>query len=110
MFAGHTAQSVLPEEFAIVVQRWDLRQPDPGHGEGASTIELLEGDRHEIAGGGEQHGAVQQLRWTALGGADGVYAERLGEPTAALSSGEDVHAQAFAQRELGGQMRGCAKP
>ena len=58
---GDAAQPALLEQLAVVVQRRDVGQPDPGDGERAAAVERPQRDRHQLAGRGEQDRAVERL-------------------------------------------------
>ena len=55
------AQRALVEEVALVVERRDLREVDAGERQRAAAVERGERRRHELAGGREEHGAVERL-------------------------------------------------
>ena len=59
---GDAAQGPLVEEVALVVERRDLGEVDAGERERAAAVERVEGGQDQLAGGGEEHGAVELLR------------------------------------------------
>src|SRR5450432_972733 len=57
-----TAQSALPEQLGVVVERGNVRQPDSCHSKRCAGIECAQRDRNQLAGRREQNRAVKAFR------------------------------------------------
>lgn len=76
---GHAANLSLVEEVALVVERRDGRQVDPGDGKDAAPIERSSYGRHEISRGREEDRSVERSGRALHGIADPIGSEFLGE-------------------------------
>jgi hypothetical protein len=59
---GDATQPPLLEQLVGVVQRRNVRQPDPGDRQRAPTVQRAQGNRDQLTGGREQDRAVERLR------------------------------------------------
>src|SRR5918993_2567461 len=63
---GDAADLPFEEQVALVVERGNLAQVDAGDCQRATPVERGEGDRYEVAGGGEKGGGGGRVRGGGL--------------------------------------------
>ena len=59
---GDAYKRFFPEEVAVVVERRDVADVDPGENEGAAPLEGLQSDGHELAGWSEEDRRIEWHR------------------------------------------------
>ena len=99
----------LLEQLAIVVQRRDVAEIDPGDRERAAPVQSAQCRGHEVSDGGEQHGRVEWLGRHVVRVARARGAQLQCQLPRPDPPGQDMHGSALVQRHLGGQMGGRAE-
>src|SRR5215472_3091366 len=94
------AERTLLEQVALIIERGDLREVDPCHGEGRAAVELLERCRDELPCGREQDCSVEPVRWGLEAAPHPGRAQLLGEGAMVVFATEHVHLAARVPCEL----------